>query len=105
MTFPVEYHVFGHTIPAHMLFEVLAYTGGMQLFFILRRKNKSPLPFEKMMWLLVACIFGALFGSKLLPWAESPLDYWNAPADPRVWLGREGGRGRRRGGGERGARA
>src|SRR2546423_969875 len=87
MTFPVEHHVLGRTIPAHMLFEALAYAGGMQLFFILRRKNKSPLPFEKMMWLLVACIFGALFGSKLLAWAESPLDYWNARADPRVWLG------------------
>src|SRR6266496_4777519 len=87
MTFPVEYHLLGRMVPAHMLFELLAYTGGMQLFFILRRKDKSPLPFEKTMWLMVACIFGALFGSKLLAWAESPLDYWNARADPRVWLG------------------
>src|SRR2546421_2842589 len=32
MSFPVEYHVLGRTVPAHMLFEVLAYTGGLQHF-------------------------------------------------------------------------
>src|SRR4051812_23013634 len=98
MTFPVEFHVLGRTIPAHLLFEVIAYTAGFQLYLALRRRATkarglqsvgplSPIPFEQMAWILVGCVFGALIGSKILAWAESPLDYWNARADPRVFLG------------------
>ena len=90
MTFPVEFHILGRSFPAHPVMEVLAYTGGFQLYLRLRRRERfreSTIPFDQTMWLLVGCVFGALVGSKLLAWAESPLDYWHARADPRVWLG------------------
>jgi prolipoprotein diacylglyceryltransferase len=60
--------------------EVLAYTGGFQLYLLLRRRwssfADSPIvPIEKNLWMIVAAIFGALIGSKTLAWAESWVDY------------------------------
>ena len=105
MTFPVDFHAFGRTIPSHMVFEVLAYTGGMQLYLIQRRRNalRSPgrktgdlhdprtahaIPFDQIMWVLVGCVFGALVGSKLLAWAESFHEYIDASrTNPLALLG------------------
>jgi prolipoprotein diacylglyceryltransferase len=90
MSFPVSFHVGGVTLPAHLVFEVLAYTGGFQLFLFLRRRRRpqiSPIAFEHLAWILVGCVFGALVGSKLLAWAESPIEYWNARGNPAVWFG------------------
>jgi prolipoprotein diacylglyceryltransferase len=92
MTFPIEFHIAGHAIPAHFLFEAIAYTTGFQLFLFLRRGRTRTLaeetvPFEKTAWILVGCVFGALIGSKLLAWAESPIEYWNARENPAAWLG------------------
>ena len=41
MTFPVQFHVAGITLPAHLVFEVLGYTGGFQLFLFLRRRRRA----------------------------------------------------------------
>jgi prolipoprotein diacylglyceryltransferase len=95
MTFPVEFHIAGHAVPAHLVFEAIAYTAGFQLFLFLRRRRApaldattpTALPFEQTAWILVGCVFGALAGSKLLAWAESPIEYWNARANPAAWLG------------------
>jgi prolipoprotein diacylglyceryltransferase len=89
MTFPVEFHLFGRTLPAHPVMETIAYAVGSQLYYFLRRR-KSPaqrIPFEQMMWLLVGCVFGALIGSKVLAWIESFPDYWAARSNPAVWMG------------------
>jgi prolipoprotein diacylglyceryltransferase len=60
--------------------EVLAYTGGFQLYMFLRRRRwpTEPMPFESNLWVIVGAIFGALVGSKLLAWIESAPDYWHA---------------------------
>jgi prolipoprotein diacylglyceryltransferase len=97
MTFPVQFHVAGLTLPAHLVFEVLGYAGGFQLFLFPRRRRqrdtRSPLAsnetvhFEQMAWILVGCVFGALAGSKLLAWAQSPNQYWNARGNVAAWLG------------------
>ena len=78
MTFPVEFHLAGRAIPAHFVFEILAYAGGFQLYLLLRRRGANPraaVPFEQNMWLLVGCVFGAIAGSKLLAWIESAPQY------------------------------
>ncbi|MEA2708041.1 MAG: phosphatidylglycerol---prolipoprotein diacylglyceryl transferase [Phycisphaerales bacterium] len=88
MTFPVEFHVLGRTLPAHLVFEILAYTAGFQLYLFLRRRHpRADVPFEQTAWILVGCVFGALIGSKILAWVESPIEYWNARGSAGAWIG------------------
>ena len=91
MTFPVYIPLFGHRVHPHLVMEVIAYAAGSQLYFLLRRRWRGravKLPMEQNLWLLVGCVFGALFGSKLLAWAESWPHYREAlrSPDPTVIL-------------------
>ncbi len=94
MTFPVQYEVFGSDIPAHAVFELLGCCIGFQLFLLIRRRarltsalGRAAVPFEQNAWIIVGCVFGALVGSKLLAWVESPIEYWNARHNPAAWMG------------------
>ncbi len=89
MTFPVEFHVVGVTIPAHAVFETAGYVLGFQTFLLLRRRSAARsaagVSDESTIWIIVACVFGALFGSRILAFLESPQDYLRH--DPQYWLG------------------
>lgn len=88
MTFPVVFHPFGLPLHAHLVFEMLAYTLGFQLFLRLRRREPSEsVPFEQLAWILVGAVFGALVGSKLLAWVEHPRHYLAHLDDPQTWVG------------------
>jgi len=90
MTFPFYFNLFGLHLHPHPVMEVLAYTGGFQLYLLLRRRNRFPhaqVPLEQNAWLLVGCIFGALAGSKLLAFAESFRHYWAMRDIPLAMLG------------------
>src|SRR5215212_1594838 len=91
MHFPVEFHLLGRPVPAHGVFELIAYTLGFQLYLLLRRRGftaRAAVPFDQNMWLLVACVFGALAGSKTLAWLESAPDYLAAARrNPLALLG------------------
>jgi prolipoprotein diacylglyceryltransferase len=88
MTFPVDFHVFGRTIPSHAVFELAAYIVGFQTYLLLRRRSRSTVvPIEQNLWLIVACVFGAFFGSKLLAWLESAPHYWAHRHEVEAWLG------------------
>ena len=82
MTFPHYFHVFGLTLHPHPVMEAAAYTGGFQLYLLLRLRWPGPrVPIEQNLWVIVGAIGGALVGSKLLAWAESWPDYlrlWRA---------------------------
>jgi prolipoprotein diacylglyceryltransferase len=74
MTFPYEFHLLGLRLHPHAVMEICGYTGGSQLYFFLRRREKRlapPVPIEANLWLLVGCVFGALFGAKILALLES----------------------------------
>ncbi|MCC7349619.1 MAG: prolipoprotein diacylglyceryl transferase [Phycisphaerales bacterium] len=92
MTFPVEFSLFGHRLPAHLVMELIAYSGGFWLYRMLRRRARMAgradvLGLEANLWIIVAVVMGAVVGSKSLAWAESFHYYrphWN---DPRIWMG------------------
>ena len=90
MTFPVDFHFFGHAISAHQVLELLAYAAGFQLYLFIRRRwaGTSPrMTVEQTAWVVIGAIFGALIGAKLLAWAESFPLYWSHRGDWRILLG------------------
>lgn len=88
MTFPVYFNLFGHRVHPHMVLELVAYTAGFQLYLRMRKRwPRAAVQTEQNMWLIVGCVFGALFGSKLLAFVESFNAYRPHLHDPRMWLG------------------
>ena len=91
ITFPVQFHLFGRPVQAHVLFEVLAYFVGFQTYLLIRRRQRAGagagLPVEQNLWVIVGCVFGALVGAKVLAWLESPLDYWTHRHELAAWAG------------------
>jgi len=82
MTFPVYFHVFGLRLHPHPVMEVIAYSGGFQLYLATRRRwPRAAVSTEQNLWLIVGAIFGALVGSKLLAWTESWPEYARAFQD------------------------
>jgi prolipoprotein diacylglyceryltransferase len=67
------------TVHPHLLFEIVAYSGGFQLYLLLRRRwprREATVPLEQNLWVIVGAVFGALIGAKLLALVESPHHYW-----------------------------
>ena len=88
MTFPVYLDLFGHRLHPHLVMELIAYTGGFQLYRMTRsRWPRASMSFEQTLWIIVGAVFGALVGSKLLAWIESFPDYWAHRFDPQTWMG------------------
>lgn len=88
MTFPVYFNLFGHRVHPHLVLELIGYALGFQLYLRTRKRwPRAAVPFERNMWLIVGCVFGALGGSKLLAFLESFQHYSRHLADPGTWLG------------------
>jgi phosphatidylglycerol:prolipoprotein diacylglycerol transferase len=90
MRFPVYFHLFGLALHPHMVMELLAYSGGFQLYLLLRRRwpnREAALPIEQAMWVIVGGVFGAAAGSKVLAWLESAQHYWTERDNLAVLLG------------------
>lgn len=86
--FPVTLPVWGRAIPIHPVTDMAAYFTGFQLYLYLKRRSPGPrYGWEADLWILAACIFGAIAGAKLLAWAEAPMLYWALIHDPRFWFG------------------
>ncbi len=64
--FPLVIHLGFLTIPAHRLFEFLAYVLGFQFFLYLRGKSKDFLSEQQRLYLLTGAAVGALICSKIL---------------------------------------
>jgi prolipoprotein diacylglyceryltransferase len=50
----------------------MAYFIGFRYFLYLRRKKGDPIPSSNRVWILIAAIFGGLFGSRLIGGLEDP---------------------------------
>ena len=81
MTFPVYFHLLGLRLHPHPAMEILAYTGGFQLYRRLRKRfPRAATPFEQSLWIFVGAVFGALLYTgvgrvevRSLPGATVPL--------------------------------
>jgi prolipoprotein diacylglyceryltransferase len=87
MTFPIDFHILGRTVPSHLVMEAIAYCVGFQTYLMLRRREvQSHGDAVTQVWIIAGAILGALVGSKVLAIVESFPDYWSLRTDPRVWL-------------------
>jgi prolipoprotein diacylglyceryltransferase len=77
--FPVVIHLGVYAIPIHNAIDILAYAGGFQAYlWCKRRSNDQVLSFERQVWVIIGCIFGAVAGAKLLAWAERSDFAWQS---------------------------
>jgi prolipoprotein diacylglyceryltransferase len=80
MTFPLDIHIFGTTIPVHTIFELLSFFIGYRFFIFLRGKKKSDLlsPHAEW-WLIVGMALGAFVGSRFIAALENPFLFMHPP--------------------------
>jgi prolipoprotein diacylglyceryltransferase len=87
LSFPVTITLFGAEIHPHLFFELIAYSAGFQIYIRTRHRWKHPpVASDQNLWIVVACVAGALVGSKLLNILDSPLSYWAHRDDPFIWF-------------------
>lgn len=87
MTFPVLVPIGPFRLHPHLVFDLLAYSGGFRLFLLQRRRLGDAIDTRTRWSVIAAAILGAAIGSKLFFWLEDPsetLAHWN---DPMFLLG------------------
>ncbi len=84
MQLPVVFHLFGLALPAHLVFESLAYGVGFRLYLWLRKRGDR-LDDRTRMTALIGAIVGAGLGSKLLGFAEHP-ELWQQALHNPIYL-------------------
>ncbi|MDO8366433.1 MAG: prolipoprotein diacylglyceryl transferase [Saprospiraceae bacterium] len=85
MHYPLEIQIGAAHIPAHLLFEMLAYTIGYRLYVWQRARNQDLISDEGRMWIFFGAAAGALLGSHLLGILENPA--YLADLNWQIWLG------------------
>jgi phosphatidylglycerol:prolipoprotein diacylglycerol transferase len=87
VNFPVFIHLGPWRLHPHLVFDILAYTCGFQVYLWLRRRQGDSLA-NLTRWSIVAAAFvGAAVGSRMLVWLEVPAlipQHWR---DPQFLLG------------------
>lgn len=83
--YPLEFQFGAASIPAHLVFEMLAYTLGYRLYVWQRARNQDLISDENRWWIFIGAAAGALLGSHLLGILENPqnLSHLNL----LLWLG------------------
>ena len=76
MSFPIDIVLGGLRLPAHLVFEVLAYTLGYRYYAALRRRGDAISDLQRM-WIFIGAVTGGLLGSRVLGLLEHP-ELWGA---------------------------
>lgn len=72
LTFPVYFTIGTMRVPAHFIFEALAYTIGFEVYRRARKRRGDPISDSTRWTVIAAAAVGAAIGSKLLFWIEDP---------------------------------
>lgn len=83
MEFPLVFQLGPVSVPAHLVFELLAFTVGFQYFLRLRKQQADTISTLNRLWILMGATAGALIGSRLLGALESPRLFFSGEAG---WL-------------------
>ncbi len=74
MQYPLEFQIGRIHLPAHLLFEMLAYTLGYQLYLRLRNTSQDRISDEHRNWIFLGAAAGAFLGSHVLGILERPAE-------------------------------
>ena len=85
VTFPVIFDLGAFRIPAHFVFEVLAYVVAFRLYVALRSRWGDPITTSVRWSVIAGAAVGAAVGSKLVAWIERPGEFLEHLTDP-AWL-------------------
>jgi phosphatidylglycerol:prolipoprotein diacylglycerol transferase len=80
--FPVVFHLGPVGLPAHFVFESLAYLVGFRLYLYLRNRHGDSVDSDQRLLVITAAALGAALGSKVLNWFTDPirtLHNWHNP--------------------------
>ena len=80
MEFPLVFHLGPLAVPAHLIFEILAFGLGFQYFIKLRKQQVDTISNVNRLWTLIGATGGALIGSRLLGSLESPEIFFSGSA-------------------------
>ncbi|GAB3835441.1 prolipoprotein diacylglyceryl transferase [Hymenobacter jeollabukensis] len=83
VTFPVQLHLGPVALPAHLLFEVLAYSLGYRYYSYLRARTPDRISTDHRLWIFIGAAAGALLGSRVLGLLEHPQALLHPPGG---WL-------------------
>ena len=72
MHFPVIFHIYNFPIPAHIIFETLAFFIGFRFFLYLKKKRGDTIVEANRTWIFIGATAGAVFGSRFLGALEDP---------------------------------
>ena len=78
MHFPVEIHFGKNSLPLHAVMETAGFFIGFRYFLWLRKKQGDVIVSTNRTWILIAAIFGALIGSRLIGSLERPYELFIA---------------------------
>lgn len=76
MSFPVIFSIGPLSLPAHLVFEVLAFSLGFRYFLHLRKNQQDTITESHRIWIFIGASLGALIGSRLLGVLENPSLLW-----------------------------
>ncbi len=74
MHFPVAIHFGQNSIPLHAVMEAAGFFIGFRYYLFLRKKHGDIIVSANRTWILIAAIFGALIGSRLIGSLERPYE-------------------------------
>ena len=84
MHYPLEIPLGPVRLPAHLLFEMLAFTVGYRAYLWQRRRRRDAISDENRLWIFLGAAAGALLGSHLLGGLERPAEL--AQANWLYWM-------------------